>query len=97
MSRSIEIPAGSDMRLLMRGGLHLVIVAPPPQRADLAMFRRPGVSGLFTFDQGLAWPDRDGCHAASAYLKADHPIAFCFETLGDALICKKRLAESVGR
>ena len=80
------------MRLLMQGGLHFVIVAPPPQQADLAMFRRPGVSGLFTFDHGLSWPDREGCRLASAYLKANHPIAFCFEALGDALACRKRLA-----
>ena len=93
MSRTIEVPAGSDMRLCTQGGWHFVLVASPPLQADVAMFRRPGVSGLFTFDPGLTWPDRDACRAASAYLKAKHPIAFCFERLGDALVFRKRLGE----
>ena len=92
MSRSIEIPEGADIRICTRSGMSLLIVAPPPQKADPDMFERGGISGLFTFDPGLTWPNQDGCRAASAYLKAGCPIAFIFEALRDALVCRERLA-----
>ena len=92
MSRDIPVPQGADVRLVLQGSLHFVIVAPAPLKADPAMFRKPGVHGVFTFDPGLTWPNRDGCRAAAGYLRAGLPIAFCFEALGDALVCRKRLA-----
>lgn len=93
MSRSIALPLSADIRLCMVPPHHLVVVAPPPLKADTNVFLRPGVCGLFTFDPGLTWPDRSGCQWAEEYLKAGHPICFQFTALADALACHKRLVK----
>lgn len=91
MSRRIALPASADIRLCMVPPHHMVIVAPPPLRAILEEFLRPGVRGLFTFDPGVTWPNPSGCRYAEHYLKAGEPICFQFGALADALAFHKRL------
>ncbi len=88
---TITIPPGCDVRLSIVAPHSLVLVAPLGVEADLGMFYRPGVAGLFTFDPGLTWPDRNGCSAASYYLTHNCPILFEFDNLADAMTCRKRL------
>ena len=86
----ITVPPGSALRLCLVCPISLVLVAPPGVKADLDMLCRPGITGLFTHDPGLTWPDRSGCAAATAYLAAGHPIALQFEALADAIACHAR-------
>ncbi len=98
MSRIISAPAGADIRLASMGRHHVVMVAPPPLKAELNAFLRPGVvSGLFTFDPGMTWPDRDGCAFAQQYLKLGVPVCFQFGSMADALTCHSRLLREAGR
>ncbi len=93
---TITIPPGCDIRLSIVAPHSLVLVTPPGVEADLGMFRRPGVAGLFTFDPGLTWPERSGCLAATFYLANGVPICLQFDNLADAMTCWKRLlAETV--
>ncbi len=94
-STQITLPPGSDVRLCLVSPFSLVLVAPPGTKADPDMLLRSGIAGLFTFDPGLAWPDRSGCAAATAYLAAGHPICLQFEALADAMACHKRMQEMV--
>lgn len=88
---NITIPSGCDVRLSITAPHSLVLVAPPGVEADLGMFYRPGVVGLFSFDPGLTWPDQNGCSAASYYLTHNCPILLQFDNLADAMTCWKRL------
>ncbi len=88
---TITIPPGCDIRLSIVAPHSLVLVAPPGVEAGVDMFRRPGVAGLFTFDPGLTWPDRNGCSAASHYLTHNCPILFKFDNLAGAMACRRRL------
>lgn len=94
---AITIPPGCDIRLSIVAPHSLVLVAPPGVEADLGMFCRPGVAGLFTFDPGLTWPDRSGCLAATYYLSHGCPILLQFESLADAMTCRKRLLVETAR
>ncbi len=93
---TITIPPGCDVRLSIIAPHSLVLVAPPGMAADLSMLLPVGVSGVFTFDRGLTWPDRKGCSAATALLANDSPLCFQFDGLADAMAFHKRLiAETV--
>lgn len=88
---AITIPPDCDVRLSIVAPHSLVLVAPPGIEANIEMFFRPGVAGLFTFDHGLTWPDRSGCLAATYYLTHGCPICLRFDSLADAMTCRKRL------
>ena len=92
MSDTIAVPDGTDIRLVVMPPFSVVAIAPPPLKAEADLYIRPGgVSGLFTFDDGLIWPDRTCRRAAESYLAAGVPIAFQFRKLEYALVCISRL------
>lgn len=94
-ARTIALPPGTRCRLAMRPPHHIIVAAPPPLEPTLdALFAKPSIVGLFSHDQGVTWPDRDGCRWAGEYLRAGNAIAFQFESLADALSCHKRLLAS---
>ncbi len=97
MTCTIAIPAGADIRVAMLPPHHLVLVAPPPLKADVAKFLQSGVSAVFTFDDGMNWPDQDCCRYAEQYLRAGIPICFEFGAFADALTCHRRLLQEAGR
>lgn len=96
-SDTIALPPGSDIRLFMLVPYSLVIVAPAPHKATTDMSTRPGLSGLFTFDPGMSWPDRSCCRYAENYLQTGSQVCFQFESLADALACHKRLLREMPR
>ena len=88
----IVVPASYSMKVCIRPPLVFVVVAPPGVDPSPEGLMAPGSSaGLFTFDEGIAWPDPSGVVAANAYLKAGWPIALAFEEMGTALACHARL------
>jgi hypothetical protein len=92
-SSAIAVPKGSDVRLQIISPHNFVFVAPPGVKAELEMFTKPGIAGLFTFDGGLTWPDRAGCKAATVYLGTGFPICLQFDDLASAMTCAKRFRD----
>jgi len=62
---AVVVAKGSDVRLQIIAPHSFVFVARPGVKAELDMFAKPDVTGLFTFDRRLTWPDRVGYKAAS--------------------------------
>lgn len=94
-ARCITMPPGTDTRLCIRPPFYCLVAAPAPLRADLdALLDQPNVLGLFTFDRGVDWPDREGCRWATEYLRAGRAIVLQFNSLKDALAAQKSLAAS---
>ena len=95
---SITVPAGCTIALTDLGLAYVVLVAPPGLKPEMEMLTRRGtVAGVFTFDDDLAWPNSDGCVAASAYLAAGCPIGLFFEDRVCAVACHDRLVRVAGR
>ncbi len=92
---TVGVPPGTDVRLFAQPPFHMVVVAPPGTKADLGTIFATGLAGCFTFDDGLDWPDREGCTAATAYLAAGHPVCMVFEDVAAATSCRDRLRELV--
>ena len=98
MTTKITVPTGCTIALNDMGLAHVVLVAPPGLKPEMEMLTRPGgVSGAFTFDDGLDWPNSDGCAAASAYLAAGCPIGLFFEDRDSAAACHDRLVREAGQ
>ncbi len=97
----MNLPNKLDIRLAMLpvpGGRTeaFVIAAPAPLKDGMDLFgRKPGMSGIITYDAGLSWPDRTGQRMAEALLQAGQPVAFGFATVVDALACHSRLLREV--
>ena len=88
----IVVPASYSMKVCIRPPHVFVVAAPPGVKPSPEGLMEPGsAAGLFTFDQGVAWPDPCGVVAANAYLTAGWPIALAFEEMGTALACHARL------
>ncbi len=88
----IVLPASYSLNVCIRPPHVFVVAAPPGVEPSPEGLMEPGsAAGLFTFDEGVAWPDPSGVVAANAYLKAGWPIALAFEEMGSALACHARL------
>ena len=89
----ISVPASYSIKVCIRPPRVFVVAAPPGVEPSPEGLMGPGsAAGLFTFDEGVAWPDPSGVVAANAYLTSGWPIALAFEELGTALACHARLA-----
>ena len=94
---SITVPPGSETRIFMVPPMAYVMVAPPGVEPELGILRRPGVSGLFTFDPDVTWPSAQGCRYATEYLRSGHPILLQYERLEDALHAQQRLRREMAQ
>lgn len=88
----INIPPTAIVRQHIFRGAHLICVAIPPIAPDPVAIATRGQSAWVTHDPGQSWPDRRGCGIASAVLASGGGVVLAFETLGDALACRARLA-----
>lgn len=67
-----------------------VAIAPTPA-TPAALLQRGRVSALLTHDAGMSWPDRAGETLLGAVLDHGGGAMLGFETMADALACKRRL------
>ncbi len=98
MTDKITVPTGCTIALSDLGQAHVVFVAPPGVTPGLGMLMgRGAVSGVFTFDGDLTWPNSPECATATAYLAAGCPIALFFENADCAAACHERLVREAGQ
>ena len=89
----IAIPADATTRLFRDAGGWCVSIiregAAPTIYENLA---RPGLTGQFTHDPGVPWPDRKGVALVNALLAQPESAAFLmFANNADAVACWERL------
>ena len=97
-SSRIVVPVAYSMKVCIRPPHVFVVAAPPGVDPSPEGLMAPGSSaGLFTFDEGVVWPDPSGVVAANAYLKAGWPIALAFVDMRAALACHARLRREQAR
>jgi hypothetical protein len=95
------VPEGGAARLFhlpavagLPGGWAVMIATRPEDARPERLAQRGRVFGVITHDEGLTWPSRRGEAMAAAVLaEGGGPVALVFNTLPDALACKRRLEE----
>ena len=88
----IVVPSAYTIRLGLRDGQAFVVAAPPGVEPTPEGLITPGTAaGLFTHDEGVAWPDKAGIVAANSYLSAGWPICLVFPDIDADIACHARL------
>jgi len=91
--RSLGVPPGGAARLyILPPHGNIVLLAATADDASPAALYRPGhLSVLVVHDKGDTWPDAAGIALSNAVLAEGGTVALKFDTLGDALACRRRL------
>ena len=85
------IPPDTTIRLSQERGAWIVSLNRPGTLEGLKQLTRPVMSAMLTHDEGATWTDRLGEQIATAMLAEEQTAVFMvFETMADALACKKR-------
>jgi hypothetical protein len=97
----LRVPEGGAARLFhlpavagLPGGWVVIIANRLEDARPERLVQRGAVFAVITHEAGLSWPSRRGEALAAAVLaEGGGPVALVFNTLADALACKRRLEE----
>lgn len=99
MTTRLHIPADAVARLHILNAPPVadfpfaVVIARPPLEAVPESLVTPGRIGtVLKVERGLSMPDAKGWAFATMVLEQGGPVGILFADLGDAMVCKSRLA-----